>query len=986
MSPKLSTPLPPEVVIRPLLSKDIIACQPTKLLFLCFISVKAPRWGPNCARSLFNRNFFSVLPITLAEMKAGLKILSTVALLAVLGTFYSFDAHARLCLVTMETDSATNSFGLRYHVNLISWSERETGCTPQAESVDEYLFEESDDPAGSHQFVWFATHQLGGYPAGSPVDEIRLSSPLTFNNSEVTTWIGNAPRALPPASSYDYDYPAAYNPATMVTWSTGLVHLDGRTSITAANQPPLRCGTGAQEVVLRNVIINTHGLTKDQLFGGSMTSCLRDGGWVYVCPGLLDLQRNPSGSIRNPSNYPNAWCDDDADGFTVDEGDVGECTTDITRGPGNPEDEADECDGIDNDCDGETDEGLQVWYYSDRDGDGYGRFINRSFRSDIGSRIQVCPQPGGQFIADDGTIYVANNDDCDDSGADGPWEYPGADETCDGDDDDCDGETDETFTDLGDACSDGTGACFTEGTRVCNADGDDTICSVSSGPGVPEVCGDGIDNDCDGDTDEACVDPREVDNDGDCFCEDFNGNGACVGTLNPVGCPAGATAGDCDDANVDINIGETEICDDGIDNNCNLLESEGCPGPGETDGDGDGYCEGVAPCGDAPLGTLPGDCDDGNAAINPSAGEVACNGIDDNCDGGIDENAVPEVCDDVDNDCNGLIDDDSTNATAWYVDADADGYGEATTLLIQCDRPEGYVEDATDCDDTDNLTHPGATEMCGDRKDNNCDTDIDEPAVWFADSDGDTFGHAATAVAVCVRPEGYVDNSQDCDDTDASLKPGETEICDGLDNDCNNLIDDVDRDGDGFYGCRRTSDCSDTDASINPDANEVCQDGIDNDCDGVRDEGCSGEASEDDDGDGYCEDLVACSDNTLPGDCQDANPFINPGMEENCGDGVDNNCDGISDLTDATCDDTVPPPPPDDDDNVDEDGDDSDEVVPPGGFPAAIEGGSGCGCDLSARNATSQNPTVWFLLVMIPVLLFYLPIRILRRRLDSRTF
>ncbi|RAJ16144.1 putative metal-binding motif-containing protein, partial [Olleya aquimaris] len=75
----------------------------------------------------------------------------------------------------------------------------------------------------------------------------------------------------------------------------------------------------------------------------------------------------------------------------------------------------------------------------------------------------------------------------------------------------------------------------------------------------------------------------------------------------------------------------------------------------------------------------------------------------------------------------------------------------------------------------------------------------------------------------------------DCDDTNSAIYPGNIEICDGIDNNCDGNIDEgFDQDGDGFTTCQ--GDCDDSDASINPNATEIC-DGIDNNCDGNIDEG-----------------------------------------------------------------------------------------------------------------------------------------------------
>jgi hypothetical protein len=85
----------------------------------------------------------------------------------------------------------------------------------------------------------------------------------------------------------------------------------------------------------------------------------------------------------------------------------------------------------------------------------------------------------------------------------------------------------------------------------------------------------------------------------------------------------------------------------------------------------------------------------------------------------------------------------------------------------------------------------------------------------------------------------------DCDDQNASVHPWATEVCgDGVDNDCNGIIDDLDRDGDGYIDkmCIGFNgpggDCWDTNDSVHPSAPEVCGDGVDNDCSGVIDDGC----------------------------------------------------------------------------------------------------------------------------------------------------
>lgn len=268
----------------------------------------------------------------------------------------------------------------------------------------------------------------------------------------------------------------------------------------------------------------------------------------------------------------------------------------------------------------------------------------------------------------------------------------------------------------------------------------------------------------------------------------------------------------------------------------------------------------------------------------------------------------------------------SSQPITWYLDADNDGFGDDNNTVVSCTDPSTnpvicpliddpscdptnppcnqipdpfctptngvkYVSQGGDCNDSDAAIKPGATEVC-DGKDNNCDGQTDEgvgPQTWYLDADGDGYGDDNTTQVSCIQPSGQVvkadplciDNPTipfmcptkvilwvatggDCNDNDAAVKPGATEVCDGKDNDCDGQTDEglptttyyIDADGDGYGtgtgieycsnpGVGYTSqsgDCNDSDASIHPTTNgtvELC-DGIDNDCDGVIDEGCSG--------------------------------------------------------------------------------------------------------------------------------------------------
>ncbi|MDP2309196.1 MAG: MopE-related protein [Pseudomonadota bacterium] len=232
-----------------------------------------------------------------------------------------------------------------------------------------------------------------------------------------------------------------------------------------------------------------------------------------------------------------------------------------------------------------------------------------------------------------------------------------------------------------------------------------------------------------------------------------------------------------------------------------------------------------------------------------------------------------ESCDGVDNDCDGQIDEDVVGAGTWYPDADDDGFGDAAAGAVACDAPAGSIADGTDCDDAAPAAHPGSAEVC-DLIDNDCDglIDADDPdldgVTWYADIDGDTYGDSAASVSACVQPEGYVAAAGDCDDTNGALHPDALEVCDAadIDEDCDGLADDADdsvdpsgttpwyadADSDGFGDATRVAtacdapashvldatDCADADGAVNPLATEACEDGVDNNCDGTTDEGC----------------------------------------------------------------------------------------------------------------------------------------------------
>jgi Putative metal-binding motif/Secretion system C-terminal sorting domain/HYR domain len=148
-----------------------------------------------------------------------------------------------------------------------------------------------------------------------------------------------------------------------------------------------------------------------------------------------------------------------------------------------------------------------------------------------------------------------------------------------------------------------------------------------------------------------------------------------------------------------------------------------------------------------------------------------------------------ELCNGLDDDCNGIVDDNVQEVNTFYRDADGDGYGDVnpatpTVQGIGCYPPYGYSTYATDCDDSNYYIHPNAAEYCDDL-DNNCDGQTDEGVTptWYADTDGDGYGDANVSKASCAQPTGYVSNDDDCDDKEAYIHPGALE-------DCTNVVDD----------------------------------------------------------------------------------------------------------------------------------------------------------------------------------------------------
>ena len=647
-------------------------------------------------------------------------------------------------------------------------------------------------------------------------------------------------------------------------------------------------------------------------------SCCLVGPERAIC---VSLDKNPKhcGACNNVCHYPNAAasCQDGAC-------QMGACESffhDVDADPENgceyfcqptvsPEANADFCDGIDNDCDGLIDEDVDF----DNDPLHCGVCHNACRFNHAQGHCE-----GGKCVmgACDPNWYDINNDPSD------GCEYfclgsPDAEEICNFQDDNCDGLIDNEVDGIP---LPGTGEpCYPAGTLGCEKVGDEyvckgicqagvTVCSPTSGTIVcsgyvlpaPEVCNessnaccDGLDNNCNGIVDEGGAipcggNPNGDPNEGECR----QGLAMCKSDEASPGNPVY----DTDNCIGDVKPAP-EICD-GKDNDCDGQIDEFHDSDGYSLSENDkriGLSCGVGEC-----AANVQYCDAGTikcTEVYKPVAEIPCNKKDDNCNGIVDEitsyacgGSSGVICNDTDNGC----------------DPFSEGMCQAGTFT--CDGTDlvcqGDVKPA--CADTDHCD-------IGDGIDNDCDGVVDEDAFYGMTEEDRRCGEPCMdgrlecikGVMVCV---GATEPTPD--------------ICDGIDNDCNpNTPDgsgdplymqpcdgpDADRCKEGVFVCAETSPgvygmvCNET----GPGRVEVC-DGVDNDCDGIIDnnltpptpaelgcsncpggvqvvcagaEGwkCSYNAAE-----------VECVDQPVNGRC-----FVHRNAETQC-DGKDGDCDGVAD-------------------------------------------------------------------------------------------